>query len=396
LVTRTEKVGEGDRGRTSFEFDALDKKAADEDILQLLKSDDTLPFASIRILTTPNRFAQVFDHVPRLGDWYELHIEPIKRPGGPALSAWHAQLSGNGYASHSRGYAVAARFLFGDERGIPGELGAAADPAITRGRRVAKATAFPEAAIASRKIIRSLLNAVNQPKRAIVHDVGQAAFVSLTGVSSSPLLHYDAGWPISYNRHTALQGKRILCDAAPVVLSHWDWDHMHGYYRFSAIQLSKWIAPVQKFGPGAARVAAKLHAAGNLYGFKGKPLTFKWGTIGLSRGTVGDNNQTGLAMRIKLGSGHLGLLVGDADYENVPFAMTSKAFNFLVVTHHGAEFEGPVPGSAGGNSCVISYGKRNVYKHPKRSAIQRHLKSGWNSLRTAAYRSMKRGDRIIQ
>jgi beta-lactamase superfamily II metal-dependent hydrolase len=396
LVSRVEKVGEGERGRTSFEFDALDEKAADHDIGQLFESEDTLPFASLRILTTTRHFARVFDRIPRIGDWYELLIEPIKPSSGPRLSAWHAQLSDDGYNSHTRGYAVAVRFLFGGEDVVPGELSAAVDPGIARGRRVAKAASFPAAAIAARTTIRSVLKKIQRPTQVVVHDVGQAAFVSLTESLGKPLIHYDAGWPISYNRHTALRKTMIRCEGAPVILSHWDWDHMHGYYRFPETRLSQWIVPVQKFGPGAARVVTKLHLAGKLIGFQGGPMTFKWGLIGLSKGAEGNNNQTGLAVRLQLTCGRLGLLVGDADYQNLPRAMLSTPLNFLVFTHHGADFDGPVPtSSTGDNCCVVSYGKRNTYKHPKRFAIQQHKTGGWDPMRTAAYGRTKRGDRLI-
>jgi len=396
FVSRAEKIGEGERGRTSFEFDALDEGAADQDVNKLLESDDTAPFASVRILTTANRFAKLFETTPAIGDWYELLIQPDKPSTGPRLTAWHAQLSEAGYVNHSRGYAVAARFLFNGAGAVPGELGAGVDNGMARGRRVAKATKFPAAAIASRKTISSVLKNVPAPNRVVVHDVGQAAFVSFTESSGKPIMHYDVGWPISYNRHTALQKKIIRCDSAPVILSHWDWDHMHGYYRFPQVRSSKWITPVQKFGPGASRVATKLHAVGQLIGFKGGLMTFAWGLIGLAEGAPGDMNQTGLVVRLQLANGHLGLLVGDADYKKVPWPMLRKRLSFLIFTHHGADFVGTVPaGPNRNNSSVISYGKRNTYRHPKRSAVLRHQAKGWSPARTAAYGNIKRGDRTI-
>jgi beta-lactamase superfamily II metal-dependent hydrolase len=394
FVSRVERIGDSERARTSFEFDSIDEKVTDGNVSQTLQSDDVSPFAQLRVLTTEHRFVADFDRIPAVGDWYELEISPDKPPPGqPRLPTWHAQLSDAGYVSHSRGYLRFARYLLGGGEPTPSDLGAASDPAIARARRVAKALEFPSAVI-KRKDIKSTLKAIEPPSRIVVHDVGQAAFVSFLNAAEQPVMYYDAGWPISYNRHTALKKKQILCNGAPLILSHWDWDHMHGYYRFPNIRLSTWIAPVQKVGPGSGRIIKALFAAKKIIGFKGDPINFKWGSIGLVKGKGGNNNQTGIAVRVELDCGRKALLVGDADYQNLPNPIKGKPVNFLVFTHHGAKFNGQAPTSiVDDRKSVISYGKRNTYKHPKRSAIQEHAKVGWKPLHTAATQSSKRGDR---
>ena len=394
FVTHVERIGDTARARTSFEFDAIDEKAAGGNVNQTFQS--VSPFAHLRVLTTNHRFVTEFERIPIVGDWYELEISADKPPPPESrLPAWHSQLSDGGYVSHSRGYLRFARYLFGEGEPAPSELGAAGDPAIARARRVAKAVELPRAVI-SRNAVRSTLNSIQPPACLVVHDVGQAAFVSLRDQSEQPVLYYDAGWPISYNRHTALKKKQILCNGAPLILSHWDWDHMHGYYRFPDIRLSDWIVPDQKVGPGTGRIIRALVAANKIIDFKGKPIGFKWGRLGLSKGKGGNINQTGIALRVKLDCGRVALLVGDADYQNLPSLIRRKPINFLVFTHHGANFDGQAPtGVLNDNKSVISYGKRNTYKHPKKSALEKHDIAGWKPVRTASYRSWKRDDRLV-
>jgi hypothetical protein len=285
-VSRVERVGDGERGRTSFEFDAIEEAAAvNLNLADLFRSDNTTPFASVRILTTTKKIGEVFDVVPVVGDWCRLQLEPpmpAKWPSRLRLPAWHSPLTDEGYNFHRKVYAVDLRFLFSGGERLPRELGAGVDDQLALRKRVARASRFPTAAVARRKSVKDLLNSVQRPAFTIVHDVGQAGFVSLTN-AHVPLVHYDVGWPISYNRHTALQKKKIRLAHAPVVLSHWDWDHVHGYYKFPAIRSCKWIVPVQQLGPGAARVATRLHADGNLLGFKGRPISFKSGQMSCTR-----------------------------------------------------------------------------------------------------------------
>src|ERR1700760_4604393 len=82
FVTRVERIGDTQRARTSFEFDAIDEKATDENVNQTLLSDDVLPFAQLRVLTTDHRFAAAFERIPAIGNWYELEISSDKPPPG--------------------------------------------------------------------------------------------------------------------------------------------------------------------------------------------------------------------------------------------------------------------------------------------------------------------------
>jgi hypothetical protein len=82
-VYRTDSLGKGPRGRTSFEFDALDATRADADTLvALYRSEEVVPFG-LRILTTAQRFAEVFDtfHCP-------LQASP---PSRRVSCIWHTE-----------------------------------------------------------------------------------------------------------------------------------------------------------------------------------------------------------------------------------------------------------------------------------------------------------------
>lgn len=102
-----------------------------------------------------------------------------------------------------------------------------------------------------------------------MRDVGQASFASFLNARGKVLGHFDAGWPISYNARTAPAAAPAITDTAPVILSHWDWDHLHGYYRYKALQSVQWLTPVQTMGPGASKTATQLHAKGLLIGYSG-------------------------------------------------------------------------------------------------------------------------------
>lgn len=89
-------------------------------------------------------------------------------------------------------------------------------------------------------------------------------------------------------------------------------------------------------------------------------------------------------------------LTGDADYHlTLPALGNQPAYDGLVVTHHGARYEGDLPKAKGGAApAVVSYGKDNRYKHPHETTLTNHI--GWNIERTADHHTGKRGDRTIR
>lgn len=115
----------------------------------------------------------------------------------------------------------------------------------------------------------------------MVRDVGQASFSSLVDRHGKPLIHFDVGFPISFNQHTFPKSFPVDPTEKPlVILSHWDWDHLHAAFALPHLRERKWIAPRQRIGPGAARLAMILAAKGNLLVWQtGSAAAFPGGTL---------------------------------------------------------------------------------------------------------------------
>ncbi|WP_246249037.1 metallo-hydrolase/oxidoreductase [Chelativorans alearense] len=234
-----------------------------------------------------------------------------------------------------------------------------------------------------------------------VRDVGQASFSSLCDKSGKALLHYDVGFPISFNGHTSPKSFDLDVDEKPpVVLSHWDWDHLHAAFLHPHLMECIWIVPDQKLGPGAAHLARILAAKGNLLVHSvSSPTILAWGEIAQAAGPLASANDAGLTISLAVSSGHTVLLTGDADYAFLSHTAQAPV-DFLVATHHGARFASggtaiPSPGSAAG-ALLLSYGKRNVYRHPHADALRNHRNAGWiNQLSTAHTSTGPRGDRTV-
>jgi hypothetical protein len=397
LVTRAERVGSKPYGRTSFEFDGIDAQTPIEDLDEAFSEPKyRKPFAAVRVVTTENRFQTLFKFVPAEGMWVELELEP--HAGFERPLAFHSQLEEDGYNRHSVGRLRDARRLsFDGEPPIaPVPMGAAASAAATLAHSLATKCAFPSSAIASAATVRRLIWPLTFTESILVRDVGQASFISfICGCCPNHVLgHFDAGWPISFNAHTARHSVPSITAAAPVILSHWDWDHLHCYYKCERLRASPWITPVQALGPGAFKIATTLHNNKLLFGCA---RTISVGPIDLVV-CAGPHpmNDTGLALIIQLNSGKRALLVGDANYQAVGTPWTNAVYDLLVVTHHGAEFQGspPIP-SASQRPAVVSVGRGNVYRHPRTSSLKAHEGAMWKIQMTSNYGRRKRGDRIL-
>ena len=378
-VTRVEQVGDGVRARHSIEFDAID---VDTDV-EAAFFDDTVyaPFSAIRVVTTLRKFSEYSGSEPVVGSWYELAIGPKKTRAGPIV--FYSQLSEVGYVEQARGSLWAASFVSSDDGPRPRRsLGAAGSTTFVGLQQVLAACNFPAGAVATAREIRALLSSLPAASAIVVRDVGQASFISLLGSDSRPLLHYDAGWPIVFNGRTAPKHFSPPYARIPIVLSHWDFDHMLGFWRFPHLRECQWVVPVQKLGPGARKICQILLSANRIKGFLGPSMKLPWGTVRTCTGPKVDNNLSGLALSVKLPGDKTALLVGDASYDVVPFG--GGNWDFLVVTHHGANFHGTAPTpSQRGCVAAVSVGKGNVYKHPKIGAINLHRSAGWKTKTTS-------------
>lgn len=397
LVTRAERVGPRPYGRTSFEFDGIDVEVSDDDLERSIASPDIMePFAYIRAVTTEKRFKRRFGFLPQEGDWVELRIRPRLSLG--ETIAFHAQLTPDGYVEHSRGVLEDARLLFSRDEvpKAPQPLSATVAPVLQKAAKVATLCQFPSGAVGPLTKARTILQGLSTVTDIQVRDVGQASFVTFLDAKGACLGHFDAGWPISYNAHTAPTPPPEVTGTAPVILSHWDWDHLHGYYRCPTLKSVEWLTPVQAMGPGANKIAMQLYAKSLLVGYSG-PAVLAAGSATLLLCTGPAHlNDNGLSMALTLASQKTALLVGDAGYDALGTWPMGKTFDYLVVTHHGADFTGPVPASVSGtNRGIISVGYKNIYKHPRDTSIRSHRRAGWSLEQTSKTGTIARGDRVL-
>lgn len=395
-VNRVELLGEGDQARTSYELDSIDQLEINTPMAELAAGGRRQPFAVVRVMTTASRFCDLIGVEPQEGDWLAFESGPraVGKTRQDRIQAWHAQLTEAGYTDISRGYVFGARLVYRDGEGAPASVGAKA-PLSALAARVRVMKAFPRSVVASAAKIRKALTGFTI-EQVRIRDVGQASFVTLLDGRGRPRVHFDAGWPLGFNyRGTPKELPVEFGRKAPIILSHWDWDHLQAYDRVPELKDHPWIVPSQDLSPGAARIMEELKAKGLLIGV-GASVSVGWGELGVCTGAPSETNHSGLALRVHLDGGHNVLLVGDAHYHMTPAPLRAAPLHGLVVTHHGAHFDGPVPPAASRLSrAIISCGHGNVYRHPRLGAMTKHTVQGWRLQRTSTFRSDKRGDRWL-
>jgi competence protein ComEC len=397
LVARLDRIEPlPSRGRYSFEFDGIDAAVSPDDVDEALSDREIVrPFALVRVITSFDRFASDLGSEPREGMWVEMQITPEARGSRPRASL--AQLTPAGYTEEARGHLGEIRVLFDRDEPPRDFPGAGASVAASRqlATSIVQKCSIPSGAAVDRGEVTRLLRPPLSRAHAIkVRDVGQASFTTIFSADGKELAHFDAGWPISYNGHTAppvLPSPR----AAPVILSHWDWDHLHAWHRVERLRLTHWLVPQQQVGPGATKVANALHAKRLLRAYAGADVAVGASTLIRCKGPSGMND-TGLALSLALTSGKVALLVGDASYAHLGMGAGSAAYDMMVATHHGATFVGPVPvPKAPKSPCVVSVGYDNIYGHPTKAAVDEHRAAGWKISRTCTHRKIQRGDRTL-
>ncbi|WP_313199632.1 hypothetical protein [Rhizobium sp.] len=381
--------------RVSFEFDTIDARmTAEEARATILGEADRSRLALLKVLTTAEHFrylsgAEEF----RDGQWYSITLLPRGQLSG--AFAWASSLGDDGYEENVPLVVDEIQYLFSEGDSPFAPVGAAVGNLRVLAQVIADTCKFPERAIRKRREAKILLGNMKVPQEIIVRDVGQASFCSALDAHGNEIFHLDAGWPISYNKKTASSRPKLRVSDVPVILSHWDWDHLHGYHSIHGLAGGMWIAPVQRLGPGAKRVATTLANDDRLLGVCSTVILA--GPVRLIRckGLAGNLNQTGLSVQTTLQSGKTVLFMGDADYDLVPPTM-SLLPDYIVATHHGAKFSGSVvlPHSGSGQ-CVVSVGKGNGYGHPSSVAIASHSSAGWSLEYTREWGGSPRGSRYL-
>lgn len=388
--------------RVSLEFDCIDADSmtdVGDEVKKLLGEEDYYHFSLLRIVTTERHFEDVVGETPDVGRWFFFEIGEERI--GAQLMSWHAQLGPEGYYEQSKGYTIGGQSLQDpddpDFSPAPRSLGAAAvrkllPKSISELSRLVSVTS-------NTMDIERFLNSVEQPVSCLVRDVGQANFVSLLDQNNNAYFHVDVGLPVSWNGHTAPKTLSVSSRSDQVVLlTHFDWDHIHAPYTVPSLFAANWIVPAQKIGPGAARLMLKVAKSGSIlvwptgYVYRGPHLT-----IGDCVGVSTSLNDTGLAAVFELKTGFTVLLCGDADYRALRPDLTLHV-DHLVVSHHGAAIVGAVPISPclAGGTAVVSYGSQNVYGHPHHTSEPAHYHAGWGPwIPTAATSFNARGGRLL-
>lgn len=391
-VTRIEDAGDY---RTSYEFDGIDADV-DPERLEAIFADveEVKPFALVRVSSTPKRLRKFFDVALSEGDWVEMLVVPQKTQTGPITHV--AQLGALGFTAMMRGRLGELTRIAGPDDPVPEfvELSASVPAATKVAAKVRKLCKLPAAAQMNAAAFRRRLRPIFlQTKALLVRDVGQASFITLRNADFDTVAHFDAGWPLVFNGRTTPR-KFPFVGAAPVVLSHWDWDHLHAYHSISALQDCHWYAPDQEIGPNKYKVAKALHEKNLLHVYsRATAIKTPHGSLLIGKGT--SLNDSGFALELSLKADRDTLLVGDGAYQSFVGGKPSKTYDYLIATHHGAKFEGPAPTASGARQCVISVGHGNVYRHPATSAVRAHQRRKWSIVYTSHQPGRRRGDRLI-
>jgi hypothetical protein len=145
---------------------------------------------------------------PAIGAWFELEISPDLEPS--AIRAQQAHLAQRGYTELSTVYLVRGTQLYRDDGEGPFEgpqsLGAAALGAVSKAKELAAVTARLLLSRADGSAIATVLSVIPPPARVVVRDVGQGSFSTLVADLNRPILHFDAGWALPFNRNTEPRG----------------------------------------------------------------------------------------------------------------------------------------------------------------------------------------------
>lgn len=244
----------------------------------------------------------------------------------------------------------------------------------------------------SRRQIKSILNNVYSINSVVVYNVGQGNCNGICDSSGVPNMYFDFGGGVFQNAKTYPGNyenpKEInFCYTTqpPVLLSHWDWDHMASIRKnkHSAIKESKWIVPKQEIGISHLKIAVELYNRGNLVVWPTRSRKIKTNILEIQKISISnkkDRNNNGLVLTVKTNEYDYILLPGDANYE---FIKKKRKYIGLVATHHGASSHGclkKIPYANCNSKIAYSFGSKNSYHHPETPSIAAHVKKGWSNI----------------
>ncbi|MDQ0044669.1 hypothetical protein [Variovorax boronicumulans] len=253
----------------------------------------------------------------------------------------------------------------------------------------------------------------SEARNLVVYDVGQGSAVGLVDAVGHPCLFFDLGWPTSFNaKSRPLDPPNLFVgDAcahctvrkAPVILSHWDFDHWayavaNDNYNFgkkaSTMTLKPaavdriWIVPrppaLKKNGKGLGPTHLRLLSSLKqriVWPNALKSVRFGAGVITRTDPAVlpDDRNNQSLVWFVMRRSEprRAVLLAGDVSYPKARWPLPKPNLHGLVASHHGADVTDPPKRSGAFAKLAISVGDPNVYGHPRLLGLLEHAAAGW-------------------
>jgi hypothetical protein len=251
------------------------------------------------------------------------------------------------------------------------------------------------------------------PLNIMVYDVGQGSANALVDEWGHPRVFFDLGWPTSINQTTrpstppdlfACEGN-CTSERAPIILSHWDFDHWayavantsYAYGKLAAKMTFKpqaisrpWIVPkpprigaTKGLGPTHMRLLAALP---NRIAWPNTLKTVRFSAGIVTRSDVKilptDRNNQALAwfvMRSK--STKAILLPGDLSFDLLRWPHPAPQITGLLASHHAGLVTGilttPLLQAAKSTAVAVSVGHGNHHKHPIPNIVAQYQAANW-------------------
>ena len=233
--------------------------------------------------------------------------------------------------------------------------------------------------------IKEIENRIKTQSHVNVYNVGQGNCNAVVCEKNIPRLYYDVGGGFGPNKNTyPVEFRLCHTHKPPVILSHWDLDHIQIAIYDPKILESKWLVPSHlTISVTAMKVALELITNKRLICWNDNLAAGKFNNNLIIKCTGNPNikNDSGLTLLISNDGNEFIMLPGDASFEKIPYDPNIKYIG-LVASHHGAKSSVKnVPHAASSGIIAYSFGDKNTYNHPFSEAITEYTKKGWKNSR---------------
>lgn len=289
-------------------------------------------------------------------------------------------------------------------------------------KQMAEIKSFPDA---SKENCIKLLKHIHTPRISVgVYDVGQANFCSIVDQNEHPLVFFDLGWPVCFNRKSNPRMRSFdpfalddLCAPAPVILSHLDWDHwayayqsgmarwdeVKGYWKseikFRELAINRpWLIrrpdyDRHRLGASHINLIQTLSKHTALYIWPDKLNEIHFGSLTVFKcmpeektetrpAFLRNNESLAILVKDKISNAKV-LLCGDADYTSIP-ARYLRNLTGIVAPHHGGKTTPcKMPNALGHGRMVLST-YPECYSNVPAEDVENEAKSqGWDVFKTS-------------